>query len=473
LRNLQGQYFEETNAKHKSKLKQQIVGLIQTLSKSDETFDFEIYFGDVFQQQNGFDIVVGNPPYVRQEKLKDIKDRLKKEFDCFVGTADLYVFFYERGLKLLKPHGVLAYITSNKFYRAAYGKKLRFYLISCAKIHQIIDFGDEKVFEAIAYPTVVILEKEQFQKGAFQALVWNKEKPIEQFVEVVETESFSMPQSSLNPNGWQFLDEASLQLLEKLRQSGTPLGEYVGGRFYYGIKTGLNEAFVVDRETRDRLIAEHQSSEKVLKPFIRGREVKRWNVKAKDQWLIFTRRGINIEDFPAIHKYLLQFKDRLKPGVKGGRKAGSYEWFEIQDNIAYWEEFENSKILIPAITDRTEYTADTNGYFGNDKTSICVSPNMYFLLGILNSSLMWWFIKQTAASKQGGFYEFKPMYVKQIPIPDAKRQEKQAISSLVQNCLEAHGTNVSKLEAEIDQLVGRLFNLTSDDWAIINGREKL
>ena len=322
-------YFEETNPDRKAELRTTIQGLIKTIANQDETFDFEVYFSEVLQQQGGFDVVIGNPPYVRQEQIKHLKTELKKQYDCYTGTADLYVFFYEKGLKLLREQGVLTYISSNKWFRAAYGKKLRQFITRETQLQQIIDFGDAPVFAAIAYPTIVITQKgkpsspnpfslEEKSKspvplslgrgargeGNFQALNWEMGQPISQFETVVQSQSFVMPQQALTAEGWQFTDTAALNLLEKLRKAGTPLGEYVNNRFYRGIVTGLNEAFVVDRATRDRLIAEHPSSAEVLKPFLRGRDVKRWRVDYQDLWLIFTRQGTKIDNYPAIKRHL-------------------------------------------------------------------------------------------------------------------------------------------------------------------------
>lgn len=285
---------------------------------------------------------------------------------------------------------------------------------------------------------------------------------------------FTIPQASLRPDGWQLERKAVVDLLDKLRASGKPLGDYVEGRFYYGIKTGLNEAFVVDRATRDQLIAEHPSSAEILKPFLRGRDVKRWQCQSKDLWLIFTRRGIDIEQYPAIHKHLKPFHKQLVPGGKGGRKPGSYKWYEIQDNIAYWKEFEQVKIVIPAIDIKANYTYDNSGYFSNDKTSICLPDNPKFVLALLNSSVLEWLIKQTAASRQGGYYEFKPMYVSQLPIPDATPEQQALIAALVDRILVAKAADpaadVSALESEIDHLVHTLYHLTPEEIEIVEGR---
>ena len=221
------------------------------------------------------------------------------------------------------------------------------------------------------------------------------------------------------------------------------------------------------RSSGFRLIAEHPSSAEVLKPFLRGRDVKRWSIDTPDLWLIFTRRGIKINDYPAIHNHLLQYKKRLTPGIKGGRKAGSYKWYEIQDSIAYYQEFESSKIIIPAIANNAEYAPDINGYFSNDKTSICVTDNVEYLLGLLNSKILWWFIQKTAATKQGGFYEFKPTYVLQVPIYKAFKKDQVAISNLVQKCLNNEEQNVETWEAEINDRVAHLYGLTAREIKLI------
>ena len=270
----------------------------------------------MFSIKDGFDVVLGNPPYVRQEQIKALRPWLKEHYDCYTGTADLYVYFYERGIQLLRPGGVFSFITSNKWFRAAYGGPLRGWLTNHARLRQIIDFGDAPVFTTIAYPCIVILTKEEQAEhekaGAtpteqVRVLNWQPGPSIEQFVEVFQQQSFTLPQISLKSDGWQLESSTKLKLLDRMRVAGTPLGEYVKGRFYYGIKTGLNEAFVIDRTTRDRLLAEHPSSKEIIKPFLRGRDVKRWRVEPQDLWLIFTRRGIDIKKYPAIYAHLLPF----------------------------------------------------------------------------------------------------------------------------------------------------------------------
>lgn len=319
----------------------------------------------MFARLEGFEIVIGNPPYVRQEEIKHCKPALKGRYHCYTGVADLYVYFYERALDLLKRGGLLCSISSNKYFRSGYGERLRHFLSTNGEILELIDFGDAPIFTSIAYPSIILVRKiretqnkdqlagppkgsspvvEKTDGHQVQVLSWEPGPAIAEFPTIFKTKRFHLSQATLTHEGWRLESPVILRLLEKVRRAGTPLGEYVQGRFYYGIKTGLNEAFVVDRATRDRLIAEHPSSAEVLKPFLRGKDVKRWRVEPQDLWLIFTRRGIDIKKYPAIHKHLKQFKTQLEPepedwdekknGKWPGRKPGSYKWYEIQDNIA-------------------------------------------------------------------------------------------------------------------------------------------
>ena len=436
IEKLKLKFFDEPDHDIKAKLKKQIDAELSACfaaaKKSlgcEVTFDFEVWFSEVFDRNNGFDVVIANPPYVRQEEIKELKPVLQNQFQCYTGVADLFVYFYERGVKLLRPRGTIALITSNKFYRAGYGEKLRGFLSRELTLHRLIDFGDAPVFEAIAYASILTGVRAAPAKDASAlAYTWEKEMTFEHIAQIIPERGQQIRQDELKPDGWQLESPAVFRLLEKLRRAGKPLGEYVNGRFYRGILTGLNEAFIVDRTTRDRLIRDHKSSAEILKPFLRGRDVKRWRTEFAEQYLIKIESSENKDHpwsgksereaektfaatFPAIHERFEEFRSALKKRDDQGK----YFW-ELRSCI-YWKEFEQPKIVIPAITSDVEYAADYEKHFSNDKTSICVTSEPNYLLGLLNSKVLWWFIRQTAASKQGGFYEFKPMYVSVLPIP--------------------------------------------------------
>lgn len=438
----------------------------------------ELTSADVFE--DGFDIIIGNPPYVRQEEIKEFKPAFKELYECFTGVADLYVYFYERSIKLLTTGGVLAFISSNKFFRAGYGEKLRAFLTQRTSLQQVIDFGDAPVFTAISYPSIVILTQQQPDGNQARVMTWQPGSAIEEFASIFQVNRFSMSQKELNSDGWRLESPAVLRLLEKLMKAGKPLGEYVNNRFYRGIVTGLNDAFVVDRVTRDRLIGEHKSSAEIVKPFLRGQDIKRWEVRSQDLWLIFTRRGIDLQKYPAICKHLNAFKKQLmsqpsnwdekKNGKWPGRKPGSYEWYEIQDNIAYWREFEELKVAWGNLAKTPQFTFVGKGIYINAPATFFVSDSKY-LLSILNSRVTQYLVSQSAAARQGGFLEFKPMYIYPVAIPSTSEDQQRVLTKLVDQILAAKkadsGGNVSALEAEIDQLVYSLYGLTREEITII------
>lgn len=443
-----------------------------------------------------FDLVIGNPPYVRQEELKAVtvrdsagrnrplKDVLKEQYECYTGTADLYVYFFERSLQLLRIGGVLSFITSNKYFRAGYGEKLRAYLLYATAPRVLLDFGDTDIFTAIAYPCILVTEKVRdletgqlpapalFEKDAdlarlvphaersFPVLAWKPapaggESKVD-FPVIFDRDSFALRQRDLKPSSWRLESPTGLSLLDRIRKGGKPLGEYCKNRFYRGILTGYNEAFIVDRETRDRLIAEHKSSTEVMKPFLRGRDVKRWRCEAQDLWLIYipwhfplhldpSIKGASLDaekafkkDFPAIYRHLLGHKTELEARNKA-ETGIRYEWYALQRwGSEYWQEFSQPKIVVPAISGTVNVAVDTEGYFANNKASIFVSEEARYLAAVVNSTVAYWFATQVFSTKQGGFWDFEPRYSSQWPIPAATPEQKALCEVLSGALIELH-----------------------------------
>ena len=439
---------------------------------SADWFDPEWMFGI----GDGFDVVIGNPPYVRQEKIRHLKPALKNQYDCYTGTADLYVYFYERGFQMLRNNGVLTYISSNKYFRSAYGKKLRDFLARQATLFQLIDFGDAPVFTSIAYPSIITASKTHAQENHLRALNWDPGPSINEFGNIFRTKGFTMPQSALTVDGWRLTSPDTLNLLEKLRSIGKPLGGYVKDQFYRGVTTGLNNAFVINQSTRDHLISEDPKSAEIIKPWLRGKDVKRWQVNWTRLYVIFLRRGTEIEDYPVLKAYLNQFKKQLTPGIAGGRKEGNYQWYEIQDNTAYYSEFEKPKIVYPDIAVSPQFAYDESGAYGGNTMYIVPTQEMW-LLGLLNSKAVFWFYTKTSTQIRGGFVRFIAQYVSQIPIPSIKPEQKVLIGKIVNQILDTKRTDpnadVSALENEIDQIVYLLYDLTPEEIAIVEAAENV
>ncbi len=188
---------------------------------------------------DGFDVMIGNPPYVRQEQLAAFKPIFQQQYACYTGTADLYVYFFERGLRLLRDGGVLTYISSNKYFRAGYGEKLRGYLAGQTRIEQLIDFGDAPVFTAIAYPSIIVARRGAPAENQTRALTWPGGVALESFADTFHERSFLIAQRELTADGWQLETPAVLRLMEKLRRVGKPLGEYVNGRIFLRHQNGI------------------------------------------------------------------------------------------------------------------------------------------------------------------------------------------------------------------------------------------
>ncbi|OPY10198.1 MAG: Modification methylase PaeR7I [Syntrophus sp. PtaB.Bin001] len=483
---LKQRYFDEINPRQKKEEKAGIESLIRQLTHNDEHFDYTVYFSEIFHPQPGhngrrspgFDLVIANPPYVRQETIKSLKPQLKQTFGKFYcGTADLYTYFYKRGLELLRDGGHLCFIAPNKFMRAGYGKNTRMLLTGQATPKVIIDFGDLPIFDATTYPSIILVEKSKPEDDAKTlAATFTESAQLENPEKTLAAISFDMPVSALKPEGWTLERPEVLALMEKLRKAGKPLGEYVEGKFYYGIKTGLNEAFVIDEATRQRLIAEDPRSAELIKPWLRGRDIRKWKAQWAGLYVIFTRRGTDIEQYPAIKRHLEQFRKDLEPKKsdkdKRGRKPGSYKWFEIQDNIAYFEEFEKPKMVWRHFTTVPEFIYDEASHFSNDKSYILPTDD-HALLGILNSKVTNFFIRQISPPVRGGFMEMRIIFMEQLPIPFATDAQKAPIIERVQQILaDPDNPDVLRLEAEIDRLVYELYGLTTKEIEIVEGKKK-
>ena len=386
--------------------------------------------------------------------------------EVYTGTADLYVYFYKRGSELLREAGVFTYISSNKFFRAAYGKKLRIFFTDDQCIHRLLDFGSVQVFKASVDTCIVLVENSISSEGTFFAATFRDETDIYRLSDVFQERAFSMHVCNLSPDGWVLTSQDTINLLERLENIGMPLGEYVDG-FYRGVVTGCNDAFIISESIRQQLIAEDSKSDELIKPLLRGRNLHKWKAKA-DDYLIFTRRGIDIEHYPAIKRYLNQYKFDLEPkknrGQKRGRKIGNYKWYEIQDNTAYHTEFEKPKIIYRRIAKSLDASYDTTGAFGLD-TIFFISTNDLSLLAVLNSKLFDWYARHKVLPLNdpwaGGGLQFFAQYMEKVPVADMTSTQKAELSRLVERILaDPQSDGVSDIEQKIDELVYQLYGLT-------------
>ncbi|MGB4206604.1 MAG: TaqI-like C-terminal specificity domain-containing protein [Smithellaceae bacterium] len=457
-------------------------------------FDWEKEFPEIFQV-GGFDAVIGNPPYIRQEMIGDFKEYFQQHYKVYNGVADIYVYFIERGINFLNQNGFFSYIVANKWIRANYGMPLRKWLKD-QNIEEIVDFGDLPVFQkATTYPCVIRVVKNKSKKELRVTSV--KTLSFRDLESYVANQYFTINPLKLDSKGWSLTDSNTQELLEKIKKAGVSLAEYVKGNIYRGVLTGLNEAFVIDAGTKRKLIAEDKKSKELIKPFLLGRDIKRYQPPESNNFLIFTRRGINIKDYPAINRYLSQYKESLLPKPKDwkgaewkGRKPGNYQWYEIQDAVDYYEEFEKPKIIYPNICKKPEFTLDHTGFYTNQKCFI-ISYSDKYLLGILNSSVSNFLFNLLLPKLRGDFFEPSYVYFKDFPIRTIKDNDSvdmlkyNLMIQLVEQMLSLNKQlaaaktdhektliqrQIDATDKQIDKLVYELYDLTPEEIAIVEGQ---
>jgi hypothetical protein len=377
----------------------------------DHAFTWETAFPEVFAE-GGFDVVLGNPPYVRMEFLKTLKPYLEKRYEVVSDRADLYCYFYERGLRLLKPGGRLGYISSNTFFKTGSGKPLRQYLLRDATIEGVVDFGDLQVFEGVTtYPAILVLKNGAAPKD-HELRFWKVDAlPDTNFLASWEAAQGPYPQSALGAGSWELENPALRALRDKIRTGRKTLKEVYGSPLR-GVVTGLNGAFVIDTPTKEKLCAEDLKSADLLKPFLEGKDLKRWRAEPRGLWLIYIPKNrIDIDDYPAIRDWLLPFKDKLE------KRATKQEWFELQQaQEAYAPHFAAPKISYPHFNDTRNFSFEPLGAFSNDKSYLIPSDDKA-LLGLLNSRVLWFILSSMSPPVRGGFHELRVQYVEKLPIP--------------------------------------------------------
>ncbi len=391
----------------------------------DHAFTWETAFPGVFAE-GGFDVVLGNPPYVRMEFLKTLKPYLETRYEVVSDRADLYCYFYERGLRLLKSGGRLGFISSNTFFKTGSGKPLREYLLREATLEGVVDFGDLQIFEGVTtYPAILTMKRGAASKG-HELRFWKLNAlPEVNFQAVWEKVAGPYPQAALGAGSWELENPALRALRDKIMMGRKTLKEVYGAPFR-GIVTGLNKAFVIDNVNKERLCAQDPRSAELLKPFLEGKDLKRWRAEPRALWLIYIPKNrIAIDDYPAIRDWLLQFKVDLE-----GR-ATKQEWFELQQaQEAYAPHFAAPKISYPHFNDTRNFLFEPQGAFSNDK-SYLISSDDKALLGLLNSRVLWFILSAMSPPVRGGFHELRVQYVEKLPVPtwnDTARAELAALS---------------------------------------------
>lgn len=436
--------------------------------KPSDWFDPKWMFG----VEDGFDIVIGNPPYIQLQKAFDNKRKFADLYkDCgytsFERTGDIYCLFYERGYQMLAPHGHLCYITSNKWMRANYGKSLRRFLAEHTQSKILIDFGGYKVFDSATVDTnILILQKAK--PGSTKGMVCSIKPDFHRGDSISEyVAAHGIPMPEYDHQSWIISDAQTQKLKAKIERIGTPLKDW-NVSIYRGILTGCNEAFIISGAKKDELIAADPRSAEIIKPILRGRDIKRYKAEFADLWLIATHNGyvdnkgnriprIEIDNYPAVKKHLDLYWNKIEKRADQGSTPYNLR------NCAYMEEFEKEKIVYREISSEMNASLAPFGCYINNKLYMLTGSHLKYLLSVLNSKLFNKILLSNANITGGkGVYLLSGI---KVPLPK-KENWCSIIDKIISN--QKCGIETNSLESQIDLMVYKLYELTYSEAKLID-----
>ncbi|EGK8183097.1 class I SAM-dependent DNA methyltransferase [Campylobacter coli] len=463
--------------------------------ENNHPFEWRFEFPEILDDDGnfqGFDLIIGNPPYIRQEEIKELKPNLAKNYKVYKGTSDIYTYFYELGFNILKSNGVLSFITSNKYTRAGYGEALREFLLKNVSILDYIDLNGIKVFDSATVDTSILsFEKLKNKDSSFRYLALDNEilKACGYSIDLCK-DFKELSQKSLSKENFTFSDESTNSLKAKIECIGTPLKEWQGLNIYRGILTGYNEAFIISTEKRNEILenckdeAEKERTAKLIRKMLRGRDIKRYSYEWAGLWVINTHNGyknqngekikaINIENYPSLKKHFDKFYPQLEKRTDKGLTPYNLR------NCAYIEEFEKEKIVYPCIMAKEScFSYETSFAFAMAPANIITSNSdiLKYILAFLNSDFIYLMLRKFYMG--GGIEgELKTNNLEKLPIPKINSKNQKIADELVNSVDEIlkakeqdKNANTQELENKINSLVYKLYNLTEDEIKIIESK---
>ncbi|HDV6578689.1 TPA: class I SAM-dependent DNA methyltransferase [Campylobacter lari] len=495
--------FDESAAKKEFKKLKKLYESIFDL-ESANPFEWRFEFSEVLDEGGnfqGFDLIIGNPPYIRQEDIKELKPNLAKNYKVYKGTSDIYTYFYELGFNVLKQNGVLSFITSNKYTRAGYGEALREFLLKNTTLLEYIDLNGIKVFESATVDTSILsFEKAKTKDNSFKYLAPNTELLKENDFNIESILKFNkIAQNSLSKESFTFNDGSTNALKAKIEKHGTPLKDWHRLNINYGIKTGYNEAFIITTEKRDEILAkckdeaEKERTAKLIRKMLRGRDIKRYSYEWANLWIIVFEFGsykILEKEYPAIYNHLKQYKKKLqargqctnKPITDQKPYLGQHHWLELDNNPNkdYLSQFEKEKIGWQRVTQEPSFILENECVLldsmafmvGNSKNEL------KYLLGFLNSNLIFYYFKNIGHLYSDKGFLLSNQYVEKFPIPKINSKNEKLANefiSLVDEILKAKEqdkkADTKTQEDKINSIVYKLYNLTEEEIKIIKNKE--
>ena len=463
-------------------------------------FEWRFEFPEVLDSDGkyeGFDLVIGNPPYIRQEEIKLFKSTFEKNFKVYNGSADIYVYFIELALNLSIGNGIVEFIIPNKWMKAKYGVNVRSFLQDY-EIKQILDFGDLPVFnEVTTYPSIIKIlnKKSDISFEGLELTTLNFSEGMESFI---DKNKRIIQKKNLNNESWSLAENRNHLLISKLLANSVSLKTLSNSHTYRGILTGLNEAFIINTETRNRLIKENKNCKRLIKPFLSGKEIKSYHTPSIENYVIVVPKGFTIkrnlpssdsnylaepiprygemsepnawnwfyENYTPIAKHLLPYKSMAEARTDKGDF-----WWELRA-CDYYDEMEKLKIVWPETSLANQFCYVDKGIYLN-KTSFFIPVENHFLLALLNSKLVGFYLSSIVSKVRGGYFSLSKIYVEKIPLKTISSNEQMPFIKLVDKIIDGKrkGKDTKALEDELDNLVYKLYDLSKSEIAIINNNQ--
>ncbi|MXY92049.1 MAG: N-6 DNA methylase [Caldilineaceae bacterium SB0664_bin_27] len=430
-------------------------------------FDSKYMFGVT----EGFDVVIGNPPYVSHDKIpKDLKAQLELDYRSYQSFADVSCYFIEKAVELQNVKGALSFVTSNSYLRAEYGEPIRELLSSETTLHKVISIEDSQVFENVIVNVAVIVTCKSSDNATRPCTVVNSPFSGERFVAYVNSNSFEIPQSNFDGSPWNLVEPELSELQRKLELSGDTL-EQQRVKIRLGVATGSNEAFLIDEAKKRELCRKNPKNAEIIKPILRGKDIFRYSYSLSGEQILLTRNGVNVErDYPDIYDHFDSFGSKFR-----NRGAQGQHWTNLRA-CSFYDDFKKEQIVWIELADIGRFALCAEEVYLLNSAYFLLPPDgmdSRFLLGILNSSTIRFYLKLIAVTSGMGVSRWIKNYVKEFPIPEVADEEKVTLIGIVKRILsEKQGdpfADTSALEVQIDQLVYKLYGLTDEEIAVVEG----
>ena len=446
--------------------------------KEIKPFDWDKEFADIFKN-GGFDCVIGNPPYFSLSSFNNnTHNYLKRIYEVYDKSSDIYCLFFEISIKISREHGRIGLITSSQWLQTNYGKILRLYFVKVSNPKLLINFGGVKIFqEATVDTTILIIDKEKCD-NKLEACHFKKDYVVDSNIDDYINRN-KLLITVLDSDKWIIADNSLYKLKDKIQKKGQLL-KNLNVKINYGIKSGLNEAFIIDLETKNRLCKEDPKSIDIIKPILRGRDIHRYCINYANLFLIVSKNGINVQkDHPAIYQHFCKFSELIKKRSDQGEN-----WWNLRA-CSYYEQFNEEKLIYPETTvRRSEFYYDTDGFYIDKTAFMIVGQNLKFLNGILSSKLMEWYLESELRLLGKNSIQYSKQFIEQIPIAVHDISEHNQIVALVDQMLQTqkdsrnakseadkklYEQKISMIDKKIDELVYKLYGLTEEEIRIVEG----